>query len=230
MLGLTSTQRHLIRHPSTCSVWCPTSIHASSLRTSLWDAPSPPHRSGMCLRSGAHPLVFFSLFFCSPLTIPFLLQVHRGSPLAHRCEGGRPPFFTMACPSAHKRVVRRCSRLVRFFFFPLSLLFRSLIFFTCSPLRHMSHPPSSRIVPLSHVAAAFSPSPDMQHDVIGSPDRAHPFAHHPGVWGTTRHRPPHRVLPWEAGTHHWFGNPQPTLGGRGRAGVANDSGVVLHFY
>jgi hypothetical protein len=37
--------------------------------TSLWDVPSPSPRSEIRLRSGAHPLVFFSFFFCSPLTI-----------------------------------------------------------------------------------------------------------------------------------------------------------------
>ena len=182
----------------------------------------------------------------------------------------------MAFPFAHKRVVRRCSHLVRFFFFPLSLSFSFVdflhmlatlphvtsplfthcpfvsrcrrLFASSSSSSHPHRPPpppaahSTRSDPPTDLRAvcqnrapaqstvAFSGSPGMQHDVIGSPGRPHPFAHRPGVWDTTRHRPLHRVLPWEAGTHHWFGNPQPTLGGRGRAGVANDSGVVLRLY
>jgi hypothetical protein len=56
--------------------------------TLLWDVHSPSPRSVTRLRSGTHPLPPPFFFLCrSPLTF-FLLQVHRGPPLAV------PLFFT----------------------------------------------------------------------------------------------------------------------------------------
>jgi hypothetical protein len=78
------------------------------------------------------------------------------------------PFCSQTCGATLQP-----QHLVRFLSFSL---FRSLIapiFFTCFPLaRHFATchvTPSSHVVPSSHVAAAFSPSPGMQHEVIGSP-------------------------------------------------------------
>ena len=131
--------------------------HLVGLAHSLWDAPSPPHRSGTCLCSGAHPglFFFFSFFLLSSLFSAdrsFSLTGAIGGPSRSQMRGGCPPFFTMVRPSAHKRVVRRCSHPVRLFSFSLSFSFADCSYFfhmspSCSPLHHASRHPSSSAEP-----------------------------------------------------------------------------------